>query len=614
MLDFVGDLKRTHMCGAPRASDAGSNVVLMGWVNRRRDLGNLIFIDLRDRSGITQVVLTAEAGAELHKKAETLRSEFVVAVVGHVKLRDAGTVNKNLPTGEIEVVADQLRILNDCKPLPFSPADSDIANEEVRLKYRYLDLRRAEMQHNIELRHKVSIAIREFLNGQGFYEIETPFMTRSTPEGARDYLVPSRVHPGEFYALPQSPQIFKQILMISGFDKYFQIVRCFRDEDLRADRQPEFTQIDLEISFARPDIVFAVVEGFLTAAWKTVGVALQTPFPRMSYDDALRSYGIDKPDMRLPALTEVHDAFAAENLASLSIDVNLPVVAVVIPNVGELSRKERDDLRTLYPAKLAQQGIKVFDDSKRLEKSFPEAMAKVRQSSGAGENDYIVLVSAGIAAEGAQSAPSSKPAKSLSVVTGREREVYEGAGQVRLALGQKFADRHGAFNKRDFRFLWVTDFPMFEWDEEEQRWNAAHHPFTSPHEDDMDKLESDPGAVRALAYDIVLNGTELGSGSIRIHRQDIQSIIFKALGMSKEEQQARFGFFLEALQYGTPPHGGIALGLDRIVMILAGADSLREVIPFPKTAKAIDMMMDAPTPVSDKQLKELSIAVARKDL
>ncbi len=280
MLDFLGDLKRTHMCGALRASDAGSNVVLMGWVNRRRDLGNLIFLDLRDRSGITQVVLTAEAGAELHNKAESLRSEFVVAVIGHVKLRDASTVNKNIPTGEIEVVADELRILNDCKPLPFSPADSDIANEEVRLKYRYLDLRRPEMQHNIQLRHNVSIAIRDYLNSQGFYEIETPFMTRSTPEGARDYLVPSRVHPGEFYALPQSPQLFKQILMISGFDKYFQIVRCFRDEDLRADRQPEFTQIDLEISFARPEIVFATVEGFLTAALKTVGVDLQTPFPQ----------------------------------------------------------------------------------------------------------------------------------------------------------------------------------------------------------------------------------------------------------------------------------------------------------------------------------------------
>jgi len=602
MLDFVGDLKRTHMCGALRASDAGSNVVLMGWVNRRRDLGNLIFIDLRDRTGITQVVITAEAGAELHQKAETLRSEFVVAVLGRVKLRDPGTVNKNIPTGEIEVVADQLRILNDCKPLPFSPAESDIANEEVRLKYRYLDLRRPEMQYNIQLRHRVAIAIREYLNGQGFYEIETPFMTRSTPEGARDYLVPSRVHPGEFYALPQSPQIFKQILMISGFDKYFQIVRCFRDEDLRADRQPEFTQIDLEISFARPDMVFAVVEGFLTEAWKTIGVDLKAPFPRMSYDDAIRKYGIDKPDMRLPEMVDVKEAFAPEQLATLNVDPELPIIAVVTPKVGELSRKERDDIKLLFGDR---KDTKIFEDIKRLEKSFPEAVAKIRGLAKPDGEDLFVIVA------GAKRSAEASPAKARQ----QAYAVYAAAGQLRLALGQKYAERHGAFKKRDFRFLWVTNFPMFEWDEEEGRWNAAHHPFTSPHENDMDKLESDPGAVRALAYDIVLNGTELGSGSIRIHRQDIQSIIFKALGMSPEEQQARFGFFLEALQYGTPPHGGIALGLDRIVMILAGADSLREVIPFPKTAKAIDMMMDAPTPVSAKQLKELSIGVvARKDV
>ena len=596
MLDFVGELKRTHMCGALRASDAGSNVVLMGWVNRRRDLGNLIFIDLRDRAGITQVVITADAGAELHQKAETLRSEYVVAVIGHVKLRDAGTINKNIPTGEIEVVADELRLLNDCKPLPFSPAESDIANEEVRLKYRYIDLRRPEMQYNIQLRHRVSIAIREYLNSQGFYEIETPFMTRSTPEGARDYLVPSRVHPGKFYALPQSPQLFKQILMISGFDKYFQIVRCFRDEDLRADRQPEFTQIDLEISFAQPETVFATVEGFLTAAWKTIGVDLQTPFPRMSYDEAIHKYGIDKPDMRLPAMAEVREAFTAEQLATLNIDPDLPVVAVVIPKIGELSRKERDDIKALFGDR---KEAKVFEDIKRLEKSFPETVAKIREAAKPNAEDLLVIVA------GAKRSEIGSEAKTRQ----QAYDIYAAAGQLRLALGQKYAERHGAFNKRDFRFLWVTDFPMFEWDDEEGRWNAAHHPFTSPHENDMDKLESDPGAVRALAYDIVLNGTELGSGSIRIHRQDVQSKIFKALGMSKEEQQARFGFFLEALQYGTPPHGGIALGLDRIVMILAGADSLREVIPFPKTAKAVDLMMDAPTPVSERQLKELSIKV-----
>ncbi len=389
MLDFLGDLKRTHMCGELRAADAGSKVVLMGWVNKRRDLGNLIFLDLRDRSGITQVVITADAGAEVHDRATAVRSEFVVAVIGHVKLRDPNTVNKNIPTGEIEVVADELRVLNDCKPLPFSPSDTVLANEEVRLKYRYIDLRRPELQHNIELRHQVAIAIRDYLNAQGFYEIETPFMTRSTPEGARDYLVPSRVYPGEFYALPQSPQLFKQILMISGFDKYFQIVRCFRDEDLRADRQPEFTQIDLEISFPRPETVFRVVEGFLKAAFSTIGVDLQTPFPQMSYDQAIRLYGIDKPDLRLPAMAGVRDAFAAENLETLHVDSELPVVAIVIPKVGELSRKERDEIKTMFGER---KDGKVFEDIKRLEKSFPEAVAKIRELAKPNPEDLVVVV------------------------------------------------------------------------------------------------------------------------------------------------------------------------------------------------------------------------------
>ena len=598
MLDFLGDLKRTHMCGELRASDAGAKVVLMGWVNKRRDLGNLIFLDLRDRSGITQVVITADAGAEVHDRATAVRSEFVVAVIGHAKLREPNTVNKNIPTGEIEVVADELRILNDCKPLPFSPGDTVLANEEVRLKYRYIDLRRPELHRNIELRHQVAIAIRDHLNAQGFYEIETPFMTRSTPEGARDYLVPSRVYPGEFYALPQSPQLFKQILMISGFDKYFQIVRCFRDEDLRADRQPEFTQIDLEISFPRPETVFRVVEGFLKAAFSTIGVALQTPFPQMSYDQAIRLYGIDKPDLRLPAMADVRAAFTAENLETLHVDSDLPIVAIVIPKVGELSRKERDEIKTLFGDR---KDAKVFEDIKRLEKSFPEAVAKIRELAKPNAEDLVVVVA------GAKRTEAANAVKSRQQAYG----VYSAAGQLRLAVGQKYAERHGAYKHGNFHLLWVTDFPMFEWDETEQRWNAAHHPFTSPHEQDMDKLESDPGAVRALAYDVVLNGTELGSGSIRIHRQDTQAKIFKALGMSPEEQQARFGFFLEALQYGTPPHGGIALGLDRIVMVLAGAESLREVIPFPKTAKAVDLMVDAPTPVSERQLKELGIAVKK---
>ena len=634
MLDFLGNLQRTHMCGELRASDAGRKVVLMGWINRRRDLGNLIFLDLRDRTGITQVVITADAGAELHKKAESLRSEYVVAVIGHAKLRDLNTVNPNIPTGEIEVVADDLRLLNDSKALPFSPADNEIANEEVRLKYRYLDLRRPEMHANMALRHRVTLAIREYLNSQGFYEIETPMMTRSTPEGARDYLVPSRVHSGEFYALPQSPQQFKQILMIAGFDKYFQIARCFRDEDLRADRQPEFTQIDLEMTFVRPEQIFAVVEGFLKATWTTIGVNIETPFPRMTYDEAIRLYGIDKPDLRLPAMSDVRSAFAPENFATLNIDPDLPVVAIVTPKVGELSRKERDDLKLLFGER---KDAKVFEDIKRLEKSFPDAVSKIREIAKPKADDLLILIAGAASSSSGVPSLSAAPADdtvrttvgapplSPSVgdtvgtkprLSNRERELLGIAGQFRLALGQKFAAKHGAFAQRDFRFLWVTDFPMFEWDETEGRWNAAHHPFTSPHEEDMPILESDPGAVRSLAYDVVLNGTELGSGSIRIHRQDIQSIIFKALGMSPAEQEARFGYFLEALQYGTPPHGGIALGLDRIAMILAGASSLREVIPFPKTAKAIDLMMDAPTPVSDKQLKELGIAVVvpKKDL
>ena len=596
------------MCGALRASDAEKKAVLMGWVNRRRDLGNLIFIDVRDRTGITQVVFHKENNPALHQKAGELRNEYVIAAIGAVKLREPNTINKNIGTGEIELIAEELRILNEAKQPQFLPGDSVLPNEELRLKYRYIDLRRDAMQFNIELRHKVAIAIRDYLSSQGFFEIETPFMTRSTPEGARDYLVPSRVQPGHFYALPQSPQLFKQILMISGFDKYFQIVRCFRDEDLRADRQPEFTQIDLEISYPQPERVWEVVEGFLTAAFKSAGHEIKTPFSRMTYDEAIRLYGSDKPDMRLPAMTDVREAFAAENLATLGVSPNLPVMAIRIPKVGELSRKERDDIKPLFVSK---DGAKLFEDFKRLEKSFPEAAATIREKNGAQDDDLIVIVAGNHKPGEHKSAGGVKPE-----VKQHDHAVYTSAGLLRVALAQKYAAQHGAFARSDFHFLWVTDFPMFEWDQDGKRWAAAHHPFTSPHERDMDKLESDPsspelGAVRALAYDVVLNGTELGSGSIRIHRQDIQRKIFRALGLTEEEARARFGFFLEALEYGTPPHGGIALGLDRIVMILAGADSLREVIPFPKTARAVDLMVDAPTPVSEAQLKELGIQVRR---
>ena len=617
MLDFLGDLRRTDMCGTLRASDAGKKAVLMGWVNKRRDHGSLLFVDLRDRTGVTQVVFNADGNAAIHEKAGALRNEYVIAAIGTVRLREANTINPNMPTGEVELVAEDLRILNESKLPPFLPSDTALTNEETRLKYRYIDLRRDAMQFNIETRHKVAKAIRDYLSAQGFFEIETPFMTRSTPEGARDYLVPSRVQPGTFYALPQSPQLFKQILMISGFDKYFQIVRCFRDEDLRADRQPEFTQIDLEMSYPQAERVWEVVEGFLTAAFGATGEKIQTPFPRMDYDEAIRLYGIDKPDLRLPAFTEVRECFTAENLQELAINANLPVIAIRTPKIGELSRKERDDIKPMFHSK---GGARVYEDFKRIGNKFPEAAAAIAKKIAMEEGDLIVLV-AGSAQAGPQTAmPAHRK------VTPAELAIYASAGLLRLALAQKYADRHGIFKKtgdaaKDYRFLWVTNFPMFEWDESEKQWMAAHHPFTSPHEEDMTLLEqgvesvTDPqstlSAVRALAYDVVLNGTELGSGSIRIHRQDIQRKIFRALGMSEEEAKARFGFFLEALEYGTPPHGGIALGLDRIVMILAGAESLREVIPFPKTARAVDLMCDAPTPVSERQLKELGITLKK---
>src|ERR1700747_2241076 len=473
------------MCGALRASDAEKKAVLTGWVNRRRDLGNLIFIDVRDRTGITQVVFNKEKNPALHQKAGELRNEYVIAVIGAVKLREPNTINKNIGTGEVELIAEELRILNEAKQPQFLPADQVLPNEEMRLKYRYLDLRRDAMQFNIETRHKVALAIRDYLSSQGFFEIETPFMTRSTPEGARDYLVPSRVQPGTFYALPQSPQMFKQILMISGFDRYFQIVRCFRDEDLRADRQPEFTQIDLEMSYPQAERVWEVVEGFLKAAFHSAGVEIETSFPRMDYDEAIRLYGIDKPDLRLPAFTDVRDCFTAENLQELAINANLPVIAIRTPTVGELSRKERDDIKPMFHSK---GGARVYEDFKRIGNKYPDAAAAIAKKAGVEEGDLIVLV-AGSAQAGPQTAmPAHRK------VTPAELSIYASAGLLRLALAQKYADRHGIFKKtgepaKDYRFLWVTNFPMFEWDESEKQWMAAHHPFTSPHEEDMKRLE-----------------------------------------------------------------------------------------------------------------------------
>jgi len=584
-LDFLGELRRTHSCGELRRADAGKRALLMGWVHRRRDLGGVIFIHLRDRDGVTQLVFHADTPENLHKKVDMLSSEYVVAAEGTVAVRSAETVNATIPTGEIELVVEKLWILNESRTPPFPMEEHIDVKEEARLKYRYVDLRRPHMQRNIMLRSKVAFAVRETLAKMGFLEIETPFMTRSTPEGARDYLVPARVYPGHFYALPQSPQIFKQLLMVSGFDKYFQIVRCFRDEDFRADRQAEFTQIDLEMSFPQQQTVFDVIEPMLQQAWKQGGYEVSIPFPRMTYAEAMRSYGIDKPDLRLPPF------YCVEDLLPALTSHGLPLVAIRIPKVGVTSRSERDALKEFG----AERGLRVFDDPKRLDRDHAEAMKQVRARIKHEEDDLLLL--AGWAGEPKGQRP--------------EETVLTACGQLRLHAAQKYAEKHKLFDPQNFQFLWVTDFPMFEWDAEENRWNAAHHPFTSVHDEDIEKLTSDPARCRAKSYDIVLNGTELGSGSIRIHRRDIQQQVFAALGFSEDEAKRRFGFLLEALEYGAPPHGGIALGLDRMVMILSGESSIREVIPFPKTAKGADLMCDAPSEVPERQLRELGISIRR---
>ena len=587
-LDFLGDLKRTHDCGTIRLEHVGQRVLLMGWVHRRRDLGGVIFIHLRDREGTSQLVFRGESFPEPHARAEDLRSEYVIGVTGLIEKRSADTINPNLPTGEVEVVVDKIWIFNESKTPPFPMEDIGDVTEETRLKHRYLDLRRPRMQRNMILRSKISFAVREYLYGQGFLELETPFLTKSTPEGSRDFLVPSRINPGTFYALPQSPQIFKQLFMVAGYDKYFQIVRCLRDEDLRADRQPEFTQIDLEMAFPQQEQIFAAAEPLVQKMCAVAGFDIPAPFPRLTYAEAMNRYGSDKPDTRIPQLYRVEDCFTGTDLPIGT----LPCVAIVLPGTGAPSRKERDEMKAFGN----ERGLRVFDDAKRLDRDYAEAMAKVRARCGAGDNDLLVL--AGWAAAEAKGA---RP----------EETVLKGCGALRMFAAQMFNDRHKLLDPKNLQWLWVTDFPMFEWNDEDERWVAAHHPFCTVPDSDMDKLESDPANCRALSYDLVMNGNELASGSIRIHRRDIQAKVFKALGLSDEEARSKFGFLLDALEYGAPPHGGMALGLDRIVMLLTGESSIRDVIPFPKTTKGTDLMCEAPSVVAEKQLRELGIALRK---
>jgi aspartyl-tRNA synthetase len=582
----LGNLARTHTCGELTVADDGKDVVLLGWVHRVRDLGSLAFFDIRDRHGITQVV--ARDNPQLVDAVQHLRPEYVVAVIGRVERRSPESVNPKLKTGDIEIELREVRLLNDAKTPPFPIADEGPVAEDTRLKYRYLDLRRSRMQRNIILRHRTTMEVRKYFDEKGFLEIETPMLTKSTPEGARDYLVPSRVHPAEFYALPQSPQIFKQILMISGLDRYFQIVKCFRDEDLRADRQPEFTQVDLEISFATESLVFSTIEPLMARLMRLIGRDAPHPFLRLPYAEAIAKYGSDKPDVRCGMeIGELSAAFRESPFPPFraALDSGGEVRGFVIPGAARYSRRELDELG---------------EQAKQL----GGGLVWARWADGAAQSPALKTAGED-AIRAALEAAGCGPADLLVMAAGRHAPTSTLLGQLRLAAAKK----EGLLNPDAFAFLWVVDFPMFEWLEDEQRHEFMHHPFTSPLESDAARLENDPGSVRARAYDLVLNGSEIAGGSIRIHDQQLQRLIFKLLQISDEEARLRFGFFLDALEYGTPPHGGIAVGLDRLVAILCGEPSIRDVIAFPKTAQAVDLMAGAPSTVSPKQLRELHLKV-----
>jgi len=577
-------LKRTHYCGQLREEHVGAQVTVMGWVQRQRDMGSLVFLDLRDREGLVQVVFPADRPA-LQAEAKKLRPEYVAGVKGMVRRREAKSINPEMPTGRVEVEAEEFVVYSTARVPPFVVADPPKAAEELRFKYRTLDLRRPRMQRNIRLRHEAALRVRNHLAQSGFLEIETPFLAKSTPEGARDYLVPSRIYKGRFYALPQSPQLFKQMLMMSGFDRYFQVVRCFRDEDLRADRQPEFTQVDIEMSFIDREEIYTLVEGLMQAVFSLIGQSLSLPFPRLSYTECLDKYGTDKPDLRLPAeiqdLTAVGRSLTSGHLRA-ALEAGGLLKGLVLPGWGGLSRSQLDKLDQKAKS-LGAPGLVWVKKAEGLKSSLKLAEAELAplwQALAASDED-LALVLAG---------PREKTLKAL--------------GEIRREAA---ADK--AAGKNDFCFCWVTDFPLFEWSDEEKRLVSMHHPFTSPHEDDLAFLESEPQRVRAKAYDLVLNGVEAGGGSIRIHDAGLQQRIFKTLGLTPAEAQEKFGFFLEALEYGTPPHGGIALGFDRIVMILAGEESIREVIPFPKTTSALCLLTGSPSAVDPRQLEELGIKI-----
>lgn len=588
MNDALGNWKRTHYCGDISSADIGNEVCLMGWVQRRRDHGGLIFIDLRDREGIAQLALDPDRDPEAHEKADKVRNEYVVAVKGTISPRPEGTVNPKMKTGEVEVEVSELRILNISKTPPFMLDDHVDVAENIRLKHRYLDLRRPALQKNMILRHKVTRTVRSYLDEQGFLEIETPVLTKSTPEGARDYLVPSRVNNGQFFALPQSPQLFKQLLMVSGYDRYCQIVKCFRDEDLRADRQPEFTQIDCEMSFVDTDDVMTIMENMIARVFKeAIGVDVVAPMARMTYAEAMDRFGVDNPDLRfgleLTELSSIVDGCGFKVFADAVKNGGM-VKAINAKGCATFSRKDLDDLTDfvkIYGAK-GLAWVKMTEDGWQspIAKFFtPEELEKINQALDAQVGDLLMFV-----------------ADSATITN-------EALGRLRGHLGQKL----GLAKKDDYQFVWITDFPLLEWDGEAKRHVAVHHPFTAPRDEDFALLDSDPGKACAKAYDLVLNGSEIGGGSIRIHDQAIQSKMFELLGIDEEEAQEKFGFLLDALEYGAPPHGGLAFGLDRLVMILTGSDSIRDVIAFPKTQKATCLLSGAPGEVDDKQLQELSI-------